>query len=133
MILEVCCGNIESVKGAIEGGADRIELCRDLELDGLTPHREMIREAVRLCRPAGVVVHVLIRSREGHFVYTDAEVVEMAGEIRMAVAEGVDGVVVGALTADGDIDLDACRRWVEAVGPTDGHRCRNSHDLLQSG
>ena len=91
MILEVCCGNIESVKGAIEGGADRIELCRDLELDGLTPHREMIREAVRLCRPAGVVVHVLIRSREGHFVYTDAEVAEMAGEIRMAVAEGVGG------------------------------------------
>ena len=125
MILEVCCGNIESVKGAIEGGADRIELCRDLELDGLTPHREMIREAVRLCRPAGVVVHVLIRSREGHFVYTDAEVAEMVGEIRMAVAEGVDGVVVGALTADGDIDLDACRQWVEAVGPIDGHRCRN--------
>lgn len=71
MILEVCCGNIESVKGAIEGGADRIELCRDLELDGLTPHREMIREAVRLCRPAGVVVHVLIRSREGHFVRSE--------------------------------------------------------------
>lgn len=125
MILEVCCGNLESVKGAIEGGADRIELCRDLDLDGLTPNREMIRDAVRLCRPAGVAVHVLIRSREGDFVYTDAEVEQMADEIRMAVAEGVDGVVVGALTVDGDIDVDACRQWVKAVGRIGGHSCRN--------
>ena len=45
MKLEVCCGNIASVRAAIEGGADRVELCRDLELDGLTPSREMIGEA----------------------------------------------------------------------------------------
>ena len=124
MTLEVCCGNIDSVKAAIEGGADRIELCSRLDLDGLTPTREMLREAVSLCRPAGVVVHVLIRSREGDFVYNDEEVDQMSRDIDMAVEEGADGIVIGALTHDGDIDADACRRWIGRVRHDDGSlRC----------
>ncbi len=125
MKLEVCCGNIASVKAAIDGGADRIELCRDLELDGLTPSQEMIREAVSLCHPAGLLVHVLVRSRDGNFVYDDAEVEKMENEIRMAVGEGADGVVIGALTPDGYIDVDACRKWIDAVQLANGHLCRN--------
>lgn len=120
MKLEVCCGNMASVKAAIEGGADRIELCRDLELDGLTPSQDTIREAVGLCHPAGLLVHVLIRSREGNFVYDDTEVEKMAQEISMAVDEGVDGIVIGALTPDGDIDVDACRRWIDVVRLANG-------------
>ena len=124
MKLEVCCGNIASVEAAIEGGADRIELCRDLELDGLTPSQEMIREAVRLCHSAGLLVHVLIRSREGNFVYNDAEVEKMTEEIGMALDEGADGIVVGALTPDGDIDVAACRKWIDAARRADGSlRC----------
>ncbi len=124
MKLEVCCGNVESVKAAVEGGADRIELCRDLELDGLTPNQDTIREAVSLCHPAGLLVHVLIRSREGSFVYDDAEVEKMAEEIRMSVGEGVDGVVIGALTPDGDIDINACRKWIDVLRLADGNlRC----------
>ncbi len=124
MKLEVCCGNIASVKAAIEGGADRIELCRDLELDGLTPSLEMIREAVGLCHPAGLLVHVLIRSREGNFVYNDAEIEKMAEEIRMALEEGADGIVVGALTPEGHIDTAACRKWIDTAREVDGDiRC----------
>ncbi len=115
MTLEVCCGNIDSVKAAVEGGADRIELCSRLDLDGLTPTREMLREAVNLCRPAGVIVHVLIRSREGDFVYSEEEVAQMADEIDMAMEEGADGIVIGALTAEGDIDADAYKRWIDRV------------------
>lgn len=122
--LEVCCGNLASVRAAAEGGAARVELCRELELDGLTPKREMIREAVGICHPAGVRVHVLIRSRVGNFVYTDAEVEQMAGDIRMALDEGADGVVIGALTPAGEVDLDACRRWIDICRRDDGSlRC----------
>lgn len=122
--LEVCCGNLASVRAAAEGGADRVELCRELELDGLTPSREMIREAVGICRPAGVRVHVLIRSRAGNFVYDNAEVEQMAGDIRMALGEGADGVVIGALTPGGDVDLGACRRWMGLCRRADGSlRC----------
>ena len=121
--LEVCCGNLASVWAAIEGGAARVELCRDLELDGLTPCREIIREAVSLCRPAGVRVHTLIRSRVGNFVYTNAEVAQMADQISIALEEGTDGVVIGALTSAGDVDLDACRRWMNI--------CRDDGDSLR--
>lgn len=121
MTLEVCCADLESVRAAIEGGADRIELCRDLELDGLTPSRDMISEAVRLCHPAGVKVHVLIRCRDGNFVYTSDEVQTMADEVRMALDEGADGIVVGALTPDGDIDLEACRKWLLCINESKQH------------
>ena len=113
MMIEVCCPDIPSVQRAIEGGADRIELCRALELDGLTPTREDIRTAVDMCHRAGVKVHVLIRSREGDFVYTAPEEARrMSDEITMALDEGADGVVLGALTPDGDIDTALCSTWI---------------------
>ena len=105
MILEVCCGNIQSVRAAVEGGAQRVELCRDLESDGLTPDRQMISQAIAVCHPAGVRVHVLVRPRAGDFVYSAAEMEQMFADIRMAVELGADGIVIGALTADGDIDV----------------------------
>ena len=112
MKIEVCCPDLASVKRAIEGGADRIELCTALELDGLTPTREEIRQAVSMCHAAGVVVHVLIRSREGNFVYNEAEAEQMSAEIVMALEEGADGIVIGALTKDGDLDVPMCSKWI---------------------
>lgn len=112
MKLEVCCADIASVRAAKEGGADRVELCADLHLDGLTPSTELIREALA----TGIRVHVLIRSREGDFVYNEAEVTEMEDCIRLARELGVHGVVFGALTREGDIDVVVCERWVKAAG-----------------
>lgn len=127
MTLEVCCADMQSVRAAVEGGADRIELCRNLEQDGLTPSREMIREAVRMCHPSGVMVHVLIRCRDGNFVYTQNEVKTMTDELRMALDEGADGIVVGALTPDGDIDLDACCQWLVCAHETKQHTQTTFH------
>ena len=115
MLIEVCCPNIPSVHRAVEGGADRIELCRDLALDGLTPSREDIREAVALCHANGVKVHVLVRSREGDFVYNEDEVNQMSQEIIMSLEEGVDGIVIGALTADGSLDIPTCQKWINVA------------------
>ena len=112
MKIEVCCPDLASVKRAIEGGADRIELCTALELDGLTPTRDEIRQAVSMCQAAGVVVHVLIRSREGDFIYNEAEAEQMSAEIVMALEEGADGIVIGALTKDGDLDVPMCSKWI---------------------
>ena len=105
MILEVCCGNIPSVRAAIQGGAHRIELCRDLEHDGLTPDAPMMSQAIALCHPAGIPVHVLIRPRAGDFVYTTKEMEQILADISTSVQLGADGIVIGALAHDGDIDL----------------------------
>ena len=111
--LEVCCGDMQSVLAAKEGGADRIELCQALEVDGLTPSAEMMAEAIGL----GIPVQVLIRPREGDFVYDEAEVETMLKEIRLAKRLGANGVVIGALRSDGSIDEETIRRLVsEATG-----------------
>lgn len=107
--LEVCCADIESVWAAKEGGAHRIELCEALELDGLTPSEELIRQAIA----AGMPVQVLIRVREGNFVYSPEEVETMVASIRLAKELGAHGVVIGALTPEGQIDKPAIARMME--------------------
>ena len=68
--VEICCNSIASAIAAKDGGADRIELCRDLECGGLTPSDE----AIAYCtRRLGLRTHVLVRPRAGNFCYTEAE------------------------------------------------------------
>ena len=109
--LEVCCGDMPSVLAAKEGGADRIELCEALEVDGLTPSQAMMESAISLRIP----VQVLIRPREGDFVYNEEEVESMLGDIRLAKKLGANGVVIGALRPDGSIDEATNRRLVDAA------------------
>lgn len=110
--LEVCCGDIDSVMAAAEGGAQRIELCAALAEGGVTPSVGLIRQARKV---PGLKLHVLIRPRGGDFVYTPAEVDCMVTDIQAAKAEGADGVVIGALTPDGEIDMEACRALMAAA------------------
>ena len=113
MILEVCCGNLESVHEAVAGGAPRIELCSALELDGLTPSWEDLK-AARAQYPA-LKIHVLIRSRAGDFCYTPAEVQDMSAQIEKALELGADGIVLGALTPKGDVDKAAVQAWMDVI------------------
>ena len=111
-ILEVCAGDLTSAQAAAQGGAQRIELCSALQLDGLTPSAETIEGARRI---EGLKLHVLIRPREGDFAYDEAETDSMLRDIRLAHQLGADGVVIGALTSDGDIDIPLCRRLIDAA------------------
>ena len=108
-ILEVCCGDMESVRAAKEGGAQRVELCRALEVDGLTPSEEMMAEAIGI----GLPVQVLIRPHEGDFVYDKEEVAQMRHDIRLAKRLGANGVVIGALKPDGSVDTESVQSLVE--------------------
>ena len=112
-LLEVCCGNLESVDAAVAGGARRIELCSALEVDGLTPPVEWIREVRK--RYPSLIIHVLVRSRAGDFVYTEEEVETMAAQVEEALEAGVDGIVIGCLTAGGDVDVPAMEQLVRTV------------------
>lgn len=111
-ILEVCTGSITSVLHAAEGGAGRIELCSGLDEGGLTPSIGLIQAAMQV---EGIKKHVLIRPRGGDFLYTEGDLDIMVDDILAARRAGVDGVVVGALTADGDVDVEACHRFLDAA------------------
>ena len=112
-VLEVAANSLDSALAAQAGGAGRIELCTALELGGLTPsHGEiaLVREQVRL------PLYVLIRPRAGDFLYSDGERATMRRDIEACAALGCDGVVLGALDADGDVDMEACSELVMAAG-----------------
>lgn len=131
--LEVCCGDLQSVRAAIEGGAHRVELCEALELDGLTPSEAMMESAIGM----GIPVQILIRIREGDFVYNKDEICKMRNDIRLARKLGAAGVVIGALMPDGSIDEEAIRCMMdEAEGlSVTFHRafdvCRKPEEALE--
>lgn len=112
-ILEICAGSVESAIAARNGGAQRIELCAALEIGGVTPSAGLIAEARKV---DGLTLNVIIRPRGGDFLYDEHEVACMEQDIRICRELGADGVVIGALTADGDIDTALCRRLIAAAG-----------------
>jgi copper homeostasis protein len=134
LLLEIAVNSLASALAAQDGGANRVELCAALEVGGLTPSHGLIalvRE--RLSIP----VHVLVRPRPGDFICTDEEHATVLADIAHCVATGCDGVVMGALTEDGDVDTARCREWVAAAGALDKtfHRaidvCRDPAQALE--
>ena len=127
-LFEVCAGNMASVEAAAQAGAERIELCSALPLDGLTPSLDTLQQ-VRKQFP-DIKVHVLIRPRNGNFVYSSDEIDVMEREI-IAMLPWADGIVCGALTADADVDIPTMQRFIRAAQskPFTFHRafdvCRN--------
>ena len=130
---EIAVDSLESALIAQECGADRIELCADLGIGGITPSAGMIQLVVARSR---IPVHVIIRPRRGDFLYTDAEFEVMLYDIEMAKSAGAQGVVFGILRADGSLDGDRTRELVAAARPlhVSFHRafdmCRDPHLAL---
>lgn len=112
MILEICANSLESAMNAEKGGANRIELCTNLEVGGLTPSRELI-EAVK--DVLDIPVYVLIRPRKGDFVYTPDELEGMKSDISFCFEVGCQGVVFGALNRQKIIDEDATNMLMKAA------------------
>lgn len=103
-LLEILATSAAQVKDAVEGGADRIELCADQDLGGTTPDAAVIRRSVEVTAPHSVAVMVKIRPRGGDFVYSRAEVAHMKRDIETALTAGASGLVFGCLTPDGQVD-----------------------------
>ena len=112
--VEVCCSSLSEVREAVAGGARRVELCAAITCGGVTPSHATIKCITEAA--LDIDINVLIRPREGGFNYSDEEVDVMCHDIEFCRRMGVHGVVIGALTRDGEIDIEACRRMVEAAG-----------------
>ena len=112
--IEVCCSSLSEVREAVAGGARRVELCAAITCGGVTPSHATIKSITEAA--LDIDINVLIRPREGGFHYSEEEVDVMCHDIEFCRQMGVHGVVIGALTRDGEIDIEACRRMVEAAG-----------------
>ncbi len=107
--LEVCVDGPEGLLAAIAGGADRIELCGALPLNGLTPSAGLMRLAAAQAVPAWPMIH----PRPGGYVYSPREVDLMLWEIDTVRTAGLPGIVIGAQTASGDLDDGVLRRLAD--------------------
>ncbi|MEV4688646.1 copper homeostasis protein CutC [Microbacterium sp. LWH3-1.2] len=113
--VEIAVQDPAGARAAIGAGAARLELCQALDVGGLTPSLATLETVLSAVDPS--TVNVLVRPRGGGFVYGPEEVAIVSADIRACVDRGAGGVVVGALTSTGGLDVDALRRWREAAGP----------------
>ena len=113
-LYEFCAENITLLEKAFQAGARRVELCDNLAVGGTTPSYGVIKEAVKLAKDYQAKVIVMIRPRGGDFVYSEQELDIMLEDWKIARDLGVDGLAVGALTADNQLDKDAMLRFIEA-------------------
>lgn len=132
LLLEVAANSVASAVAAQEGGAGRVELCSALELGGLTPSHGQIALARDRLR---IPLYVLVRPRAGDFLYNDDECATMLRDIEACVGLGCDGVVIGMLDADGNVDRRRCAELVSAakgLGVTFHRAIDVSRDPLQA-
>lgn len=131
-VLEICVDSLASARAAIAGGADRLELCSALLAGGLTPYEILLRQ---IREESDIPVRCLMRHRAGDFLYPQEERALLRRQILQLKSAGADGFVIGCLTPEGDLDMDAMKPLVEACGDKGItlHRCIDvSRDPVQT-
>ncbi len=113
MLVEVCANSLESAMNAQKAGADRIELCSELAVGGITPSYGLLR---RVRERLNIPVHVLIRPRSGDFTYSDEEFLAMKENIALCVKMGFDGIVSGILHTDFTLDVERTKELIALSG-----------------
>lgn len=111
-LVEAAVESLDSALAAERAGADRIELCNNLSVGGTTPDEGLIAEVAERTR---LPVFVLIRPRAGGFVYSDDEFDQMVRDTELSGRLGIAGIVTGALTSDGRVDVERTRTLVKAA------------------
>ncbi|MFG2007038.1 copper homeostasis protein CutC [Spirillospora sp. NPDC048911] len=119
---EICIDSVEGAMAAEKAGAHRVELCAALFDGGITPSLGTVRAAVAAV--SSIRVHVIIRPRGGDFIFDAHEADAMEHDVALAREAGAHGVVIGALTPEGEIDRAITTRLIEAAGglPITFHR-----------
>jgi copper homeostasis protein len=112
--LEIACFNLNSAVIAQENGADRVELCAEMEVGGTTPNFEITKQVRQLLT---IDLNVMIRPRGGNFVYSDAEFQQMKNEIIQFKEIGVNVFVFGILTENNLINIAQNTELVELAKP----------------
>ena len=116
VLVEICTDTLTDTIRAIQLGADRIELCYDLDTDGLTPSFDLFHDAIKLGKTHNVCIFPMIRCRAGNFVYTQDEKDLMIEQGRHFAEMGASGLVVGALSENNiSIDIEFLKQFCDTV------------------
>mgnify|MGYP005996883651 CR=1 FL=1 len=114
MKLEICANSYQSAINAEKAGANRIELCSELAIGGITPSYGLLK---KVTKELSIPIHVLIRPRSGDFTFSDAEFNIMRENILLCKELGVSGIVSGVLNTDNSIDVERIKELVALSKP----------------
>ncbi|QOD60861.1 copper homeostasis protein CutC [Polaribacter haliotis] len=114
MLLEICANSYQSALNAQNAGVDRIELCSELSVGGITPSFGLLE---KVAKEITILTNVLIRPRSGNFCYSDAEFKQMKKDILICKKLGFNGIVSGILNADNSINIERTKEIIELSKP----------------
>lgn len=114
MKLEICANSYKSAINAQKAGADRIEICSELAVGGITPSYGVLQ---KIAENISIPVHVLIRPRSGDFCYADSEFEQMKTDILMCKKMGFQGIVSGILNSDNTINMERTKELISISKP----------------
>jgi len=133
-IIEIATSDFTTTQSAVEGGADRIELCANLAEGGTTPSYGQLKK----CRETFTIpLFPIIRPRGGDFLYTKEEFEIMSHDVRLCKELDCDGIVIGLLNADGTIDIKRTAKLIDAAYPLGitfhraFDRCRDPFEAME--
>lgn len=112
-LLECCVDSVESAIAAAKGGADRLELCAALIIGGISPSIALFEQVRKTC---DLPIRVLLRPRFGDFLYTDHEFEILKREVELYREAGADGIVIGTLTPDGELNMEQMATLIKTAG-----------------
>lgn len=130
-LLEVIACSVRDAIEAAKGGADRLEIVRDLKRGGLTPPYELvddIRQAV------DVPLRVMLRESEGYETNSAQEIERLCVAAERFASLEVDGFVLGFLK-DGEVDIELTQRVLAGapqVRATFHHAFEEATDKLRA-
>ncbi|AUC84677.1 copper homeostasis protein CutC [Polaribacter sp. ALD11] len=114
MKLEICANSYRSAINAEKSGADRIELCSELSVGGITPSYGLLK---KVSEEISIPVHVLMRPRSGDFCYSDDEFQIIKNNIKLCKELGFNGIVSGVLNTDNSIDIERTSELIALAKP----------------
>mgnify|MGYP005636477349 FL=1 len=114
IIKEVCVDSFLNAVNAEKKGANRIELCARLDLDGLTPNKKIIK---KVFSNLSIPIRVMIRPKHPSFIYSEEDIQRMIEDINYCKELGVDGVVLGCLNEDSNFNMNQINLLSEIAKP----------------
>jgi len=110
--IEIALEEAAHAVGLAELGVHRIELCANLVEGGLTP---TVGQATEVVSTTELPVYAMLRPRSGNFTYSKSEQKQMLLDLEALATTGISGIVFGALTSDGRLDLDFATKVVRSA------------------
>ena len=111
---EVCVDNIKDAMRAVDLGANRIEYCSKLNEEGLTPNVEDVKY---LLKNINIPIRIMIRPHSKSFNYSETDISVMLRDISTFKKIDIDGIVIGCLNKDDEIDLKKINMFIEKARP----------------